>query len=173
MGCFDYNCECDGTKCVFTGGQDGGSAEVIIEVPLNDGTTVYVKGSYDSYGAVHVGNYRFYPEQFEDFVDHWLRSEPESERCKIFLAKRIWTVSYLHYEYDEDEDDDSFTKKKTNCFPKKSSAITTLEESTLGKCIRADGGLNILSDNEKKQQRVADLKKQIESAQKELQTLAV
>ena len=45
MGCFDYECGCGGESCEHVGGQLNNS-EVIIEVPLSDGTVLYLKGEY-------------------------------------------------------------------------------------------------------------------------------
>lgn len=171
MGCFDYECECGGTKCVFVGGQNGGDSDVVIEVPLNDGTTVYVKGRYESYGSVHVGKYQFYPEQFDDYFECWLSSESESVRSKIFLAGRIWTTLYTDYGYDEEDDCETCCKKASNCQPKDIMIITRLGKNTIQKCIRADQKLNILTDEQKKAKRAEELKTRIASMQNELATL--
>jgi hypothetical protein len=167
MGCFDYECECGGKTCVFRGGQDGGDSDVVIEVPLDDNTVVYIKGRYESYGAVHVGDYTFYPEQFSEYFGGWLESESDEARSKIFLAKRIWTISYTSYEYDND----TSHLKTSNCFMKDipdETIITKIGKKTIGKCIRADKDLSILSDDEKQKQRIAKLKSTIEFMQQEL-----
>lgn len=117
MGCFDYCCECGGKKCNFVGEQDGGDSTVIVEVPLNDGTTIFVKGNYDSYGAVEVGEYTFYPEQFEEFFKGWLTGEPEEKMKNCFVAKRIWTLVYTECE------DNSV--KIPGCFPNKDVIVKT------------------------------------------------
>lgn len=167
MGCFDYECECGGKTCIYRGGQDGGDSDVIVEVPLNDGRTVYVKGRYESYGSVHVGKYQFYPEQFEEYFDFWLSSESDRERKKIFRAKRIWTFSYTKYNF---EDDVSYLKV-SECSPRDIMIITKLGKNTLSKCIRADQDLNILTDEQKKAKRVEELQSSIAAMQKELSAL--
>ena len=171
MGCFDYECECGGKKCGYVGGQNGGDSDVVIEVPLNDGTTVYVKGRYESYGSVHVGDYQFYPEQFEDFFEGWLDSESDNSRSKIFRAGKVWTILYNHYTYDDDTDEDRSVLKASNCYPKDIVIITKLGKKTLEKCIRADKDLDILSDDEKQKARIAKLKSTIEFMQKELERI--
>ena len=167
MGCFDYECECGGRKCIYQGGQDGGDCDVIIEVPLNDGTVVYIKGRYESYGSVHVGKYQFYPEQFSDFFEGWLSHESDHERSKIFLAKRIWTFAYTKYNY---EDDVSY-QKISECCPRDIRIITKLGKNTISKFIRADDGLNIPNDEERKAKRAEELQSRIAAMQRELNAL--
>lgn len=146
MGCFDYECECGGTTCAFVGGQIGGDSEVVIEVPLDDGTNVYMKGSYESYGSVHVGQYEFYLEQFSDFFSGWLSSHSEVKRKKIFLAKRIWTMRYNHHEFDEDNYVETELNKASNCYladiENDAKIIMKPGKNTIQKCIRADKGLD-------------------------------
>lgn len=101
MGCFDYECECGGKTCRFVGGQEGGDSTAVVEVPLQDGTTIFVKGDYNSYGAVEVGEYTFYPEQFHDCVKGWLSGESEEKIKKCFVAKNIWTLYYHDSEFYE------------------------------------------------------------------------
>lgn len=171
MGCFDYECECRGSKCVYVGGQNGGDSDVVIEVPLNDGTTVYVKGRYESYGAVHVGKYQFYPEQFEDYFEGWLSCESDQSRSKIFRAGKIWTMAYNHHKYDEEADYEYSFNKASNCYPTDIMIITKLGKNTVEKCIRADADLNIPTDEERKAKRAEELKARISSMQKELTAL--
>lgn len=170
MGMFDYECECGGTKCVFVGDQNGGDSDVIIEVPLNDGTTVYVKGRYESYGSVHVGKYQFYPEQFEDYFKGWLSSESDETRSKIFRAGKVWTFAYNAYGEDTG-DYNSFDHKISRCCPPDTYIITKLGKNTVSKCFRADEGLNILTDEQKKAKRAEELQSRIAAMQKELSAL--
>jgi len=171
MGCFDYQCECGGTKCVYVGGQNGGDSDVVIEVPLNDGTTVYVKGRYESYGSVHVGKYQFYPEQFDDYFKGWLSSESDQQRSKIFRAGKIWTMMYSHYMYDDEDDYETCRKRASNCYPMDIMIITKLGKNTISKCIRADADFSIPTDEERKAKRAEQLKAQISSMEKELSAL--
>lgn len=166
MGCFDYECECGGTKCVYVGGQHGGNSDVVVEVPLNDGTTVYIKGRYESYGWIRVGDYQFYPEQFEDYFEGWINDESDEARRKMFLAKRVWTISYSSWN-----EDDNSIYKVSDCCPGNIKIVTKLGKATLEKCIRVDAGLNIPSDDEKRKMRIAKLKSQIEALQRELDEL--
>lgn len=169
MGCFDYECECGGTTCAYVGGQNGGDSDVVVEVPLNDGTTVYVKGRYQSYGSVHAGEYQFYPEQFQDYFEAWLTSESDEARSNIFLAKRIWTFSYTHHEYDDETFDEvSSHLRVTKCVPGDLMLKVRIGTTTAKKFIRADKDLNIPSDDEKQKARIAKLKAQCELLQKEL-----
>lgn len=170
MGCFDYECECNGKTCIYTGGQNGGDSEVVIEVPLNDGTTVYVKGHYNSYGSVDVGKYQFYPEQFEDFFEAWLENETDDSRSKIFLAKRIWTFSYTEHQYDDEHNLVSL-KRLPHCHPEDTVMLTKLGSGTVKKLIRADAGLDIPSDADKKAEKIADLQNRIRSLQSQLDAL--
>ncbi len=156
---------------MYTGGQNGGDSDVIIEVPLNDGTTVYVKGRYESYGSVHVGKYQFYPEQFEEYFKGWLSSESDESRTKIFRAGKIWTLLYSYYNYDDEDDYERCLKKASNCQPKDIMIITRLGKNTLQKCIRADQDLDIPTDEERKAKRAEELKSRITSMQKELAAL--
>jgi hypothetical protein len=96
MGCFDYECECGGTTCKHVGRQLNDSV-AIVEVPLSDGTTVYLQGDYDQYGSVNIGDYEFYPEQFDDYFEDWFNYKNEEKKKSSFLAKRIWTVSDLEF----------------------------------------------------------------------------
>lgn len=114
MGCFDYECECGGTKCYHQGGQYH-SSTVIIEVPLSDNTTVFLKGFYEEYGYVVVNGHHFYPKQFEDIAEEG-----------SFKAKRIWTES----EYDYDEED----RVTRNCYGE--DYVDELTPTILKKCIK-------------------------------------
>lgn len=167
MGCFDYECSCGASTCVYDGGQSGGESDVVIEVPLNDDTSVYIKGHYNSYGGVESKEYTFYPEQFQDYFKGWLNRESEEKRSKTFLCKRIWTVSYNHY----DDEYEKMLVKKTECLPDDIKITTRLGKKTIEKFIRADKDLNILSDKEKKDIRIKDLKAQAEAIRKELEQL--
>ena len=151
-GCFDYECECGGKSCDHVGGQLNES-KVVIEVPLSDGTDVYLEGDYEEYGYVTVGKYKFYPEQFKEFFKTWLDGESDEERNTTFLSKRIWTRSETTYapEYD------CMVKAKRSCFHDKFH-ISKVNAEMLGKFIRADNGLNIRSKKQAQEDRLRDLK---------------
>jgi len=160
MGCFDYECACGGSTCEFKGGQGGGNADVVIEVPLKDGTIIYIEGVYESYGAVRVGGYAFYPQQFEDYFVGWLEDEKDAARANIFRSNRIWTREAI------DRDTDSYEYTYTReCYTGEISEFTT---ALARKCIRADDGLIIQSEDERRVARIAKLKSTIEFMQKEL-----
>ncbi len=146
------------------GGQNGGDSDVVIEVPLNDGTTVYIKGEYDSYGSVKVQDYTFYPEQFRDYFEGWLDRESDTVRSKIFLAKRIWTLSY----YDCEDNEREATRRSTECVELSLTYKVNVGTNTISKCIRADKDLNILSDDEKQKKRIEQLKLMNDAIRKEL-----
>lgn len=166
MGCFDYQCECDGKTCGHVGGQLN-SSNVIVEVPLSDGTVVYLKGEYEEYGYVVVENYKFYPEQFREFFVSWFDGEPEKERASSFLAKRIWTESETTWTTDKfGSNIEGFVERR--CFDYVGAKISDITDDTVRKCIRADKGLVLESEDEKKQKRIAYLKSQVEMMQKEI-----
>jgi hypothetical protein len=167
MGCFDYACECGGNECEHTGGQLH-DANVVIEVPLSDGTTVYLKGHYEQYGYVTVEGYQFYPEQFREFFQGWLEVEKPEDRKKIFLSKRIWTLSETVYEYDYN----SRASKRfanRNCFRKDIDVnISEFDPKNLSKYIRADEGIDFDAIRKKK---IENLKSQIKALKLELKRL--
>lgn len=130
MGCFDYTCQCDGAECDHTGGQKGDPNLVMIEIPLNDGTNVYIRGEYNLYGEVLV-DYKndvitFYPEEFREYFECWLEDQEE----KRYLANKVWTVKDQLWD-----DDDNKYVKYTECGYKYSSKIVTLTDEILKKCI--------------------------------------
>lgn len=137
MGMFDYECACGGATCPYEGGQHGGDSYVVIEVPLRDGTTVYMKGHYDAYGRVEVGNCTFYAEQFSEGFEYCLEDHDKEAQKRCFLAKRIWTSSYYDCN-DEDECDGTLEKKITNCYPKDITVIVKPGNDTISKCMRID-----------------------------------
>jgi len=72
-------------------------ANVIIEVPLSDGTTIYLEGEYQQYGYVEVDNfYCFYLKEFEEYFNDWDMADDD----RAYLATRVWTKS----EQTETED---------------------------------------------------------------------
>lgn len=164
MGCFDYECNCGGTICGFKGGQDNGSSSVVIEVPLTDGTVVFVAGEYDSYGSVAVGNYTFYPEQFQDFIEGWLENEKDAARSKIFLAGKIWTTEYVNLDEDSISRTDGYMES-SDCYQ---GSITELTDALVAKCIRADKDLNIPSNADRQKAKIQKLEEQIKNAKAEL-----
>ena len=163
MGCFDYTCECKGKTCEHVGGQYVAST-VVIEVPLNDGSLIYVKGVYEEYGYVIVNNeIKFYLKEFEDFFNGWLEDESDEDRKTIFVANKVWTVE------DKMEDDYRNTYyAERDCLPYNKSVVE-LTKDVMKKCIRADTGLNIPNDREKAIRRIEDVKKKITSTEQLLE----
>lgn len=153
MGCFDYTCACNGKTCRHVGEQSD-SSTVVIEVPLSDGKTIYLKGEYDEYGYVVVemnGDkpvyYQFYLEEFKDCFDSWLENEPEEYLKRYFFAKRIWTFSeILHIsdiaeaeiERENLDDAEEMILVKRNCIYSISGVLRKLTPELVAKCIRAD-----------------------------------
>jgi hypothetical protein len=169
MGCFDYECECGGESCKHVGGQLG-EAQVIIEVPLSDGTTVYLEGNYECYGYVVVGNYQFYLKQFEEYFKGWFASYSDSQRKKNFLAGRVWTLRETVWKCDEDGDEYK-RRVRRRCFEQENKPIASLSSEILASCIRADTGYDIDSDAQKKRKRISELTQQIVSLQRQLDVL--
>lgn len=175
MGCFDYNCECRGKNCDHTGGQSSG-ANVYIEVPLSDGTVVYLKGYYEGYGYVlvyinehaqKVNVYFFYLKEFEEFFQDWFNRDSPEKLNKSFLATKVWTDSELSWSTDKfgDELEGTITRK---CFNSIKDEHTYATSELIENCIRADKGLNILSPEERQKNRIEDLKTQLDDIRKEL-----
>lgn len=164
MGCFDYECNCGGVICGFKGGQNGGSSNVAIEVPLSDGTTIVVAGKYDSYGSVAVGKYTFYPEQFGDFIEGWLENEKDEARSSIFLAGKIWTTECISFE-----DNAHGYMELSDCYQ---GSTTELTDDIVARCIRADKDFNIPSDDDKKNAKIQKLKEQIRKANEDLDRIS-
>lgn len=168
MGCFDYECECGGETCEHVGEQLHDS-NVVIEVPLSDGTNVYLEGHYEQYGYVTVGDYQFYPEQFRDYFEGWFEDEKLETLNKNFLAKRIWTLNETVYKYITDGDDDEHEVQKfvhRKCFRRDIDVnLSEFDSTDLSKYIRADKGIDL---DKKRKQRIEKLKATIEFMQKEL-----
>lgn len=169
MGCFDYECECGGKTCDHVGGQLHDS-NVVIEVPLSDGTTVFLEGHYEQYGYVTVEGYQFYLEQFRDFFEGWLEYEKNPE--KIFLAKRVWTLNETVYKYIYDEDDDQHEIKKfvhRKCFRRDIDVnLSELDPTNLSKYIRVDKDYDLVAKRKKK---IAELKLRVQNLQNEIARL--
>lgn len=176
MGCFDYECECGGNSCAHVGGQLHG-ARVIIEVPLSDGTVVYLKGYYEEYGYVLVKlpiaedagyvEYKFYPKQFEDYFHGWFDGESEEELRMGFLANKIWTFSETAWTLDK-YGDEVQGKVKRHCFDEIDASVDDLTHDIVKKCIRADKGLVIKTKEQAQWDRIEALKKEVEYLQKQL-----
>lgn len=151
MGEFRYTCsECEGEECGHAGQHEYQPADVIVEVPLSDGTSVHVKGHYEGYGYVVLKiskkeTYEFYLEQFREYFEDWLIHHHEEYRSTKFLCTNIYTVSQKEDASEINEnarpgqevicDYDCGAGKKTVKFTKK----------ILSKCIRADHDLNLPS----------------------------
>jgi hypothetical protein len=141
MGYFDFECGCLGEHCDHMGGQNHWESTVIIEVPLSDGTVVYLKGRYNGYGVVEIGNYKFYAEQFRDFLPSWLSDITEDELSKSFKANEIWTFKHTMYIYEDDEkyDPDNMannTKVETcECFDYVDGDVSKMTPQIIEKCI--------------------------------------
>jgi hypothetical protein len=166
MGCFDYVCDgCEGDDCGHRGSQNR-EATVIIEVPLSDGTTVYLKGEYEEYGYVTIKldgeEYEFYPIQFKEYFKDWFKNSSEKYQRMRFLAHKVYTYSEYVYasELHEDvEDDDAKIKVRRDCSPKESVKFTNEIKS---KCIRADGGRD-------PSEYIEELKRNIKSTENDIE----
>lgn len=145
-----------------------GSSYVVIKVPLKDGTAVYLEGIYEEYGYVTVRckevGYKFYLEEFEEYFKGWFKRESEAERARSFKASTAWTTYDQQCDYRDYDRKDHVVKRYCYEGPK----TVQLTEEILSKCIRADTGLDIKSDAEKKNERIAELTREIARLQKEL-----
>jgi hypothetical protein len=167
MGCFDYTCECKGESCDHKGGQLWESS-VIIEVPLSDGTSIYLEGEYEQYGYVLVnGTYKFYLKEFEEFFHGWLDGEPEEELSNSFVANKVWTVSEDVNTEDKFGDEISGHVNR-HCSHHLDVSMADPMPDLIAKCIRADNGLNLETADQKQKKRIEKLKSTIEFMQKEL-----
>lgn len=100
MGCFDF--QCSNSDCEeWEGGQNGHEDyTVYIEVPLKNGKNIFLRGSYDSYGNVEVGEQTFKPIQFQDF---------DSNGVPLFignhyLCTNIWCSNCFNYDNEVSEE---------------------------------------------------------------------
>ena len=159
MGCFDYTCECKGKTCEHVGGQYV-TSNVVIEVPLNDGSLIYVKGVYEQYGYVTVNDeIRFYLKEFKDFFRGWLEDECDKDRETIFVANKVWTV-------EDEMEDHRYNKyyEERECLPY-NKPVVELTAEKITNCIRADIGLDIPNDTEKRLQKIKDLERTIKNTE--------
>lgn len=132
MGCFDYSCECCGATCQHIGGQHQ-DATVVIQVPLSDGTNVYLEGEYSLYGWVDVSMnndiVRFYLEEFREYFGCW-----DVKRQLGYLAECAWTLR------EDPCDDDRYGdvvkgKVQRECYD--GGPIIKLTPDILAKCVKA------------------------------------
>ncbi len=177
MGCFDYVCGCGGKTCDHTGGQLWDS-DVYIEVPLSDGTKIYLEGSYEEYGYVLVKmpiaadvqyvEYKFYLKEFEEYFEGWFDGEDEGELEDCLLANRAWTRSETVITTDKfGSEIKGFVER--DCFNDMGDIpVSELTPEIVSKCKRAPEGLNLETADEKQKKQIAKLKSTIEFMQKEL-----
>lgn len=161
MGCFDYTCEClkrggyDTSTCNHEGGQYQ-DATVIIEVPLDDGTNVHIKGYYEEYGYVRVKldgvRYEFYLQEFEDYFRGWISDKPEKERSTYFLATKCWTY--------KEEHDDGGRKVLRECFE---GHIEKFTVDMLCKCIRIDKDMGLPHDEKLFEKGLVELQEKMDN----------
>ena len=130
MGCFDYTCECGGETCAHVGGQLDES-QVIIEVPLSDGTVVYLKGHYQEYGYVQVNEEDFYLTEFEEYFDCWYDDSHDG----FLLANKVWTVSEYTTVQDEFGDEVRGDVQR-KCFDTQGKLVTSLTPNIYDMCMR-------------------------------------
>lgn len=131
MGQFDYKCECGGKSCNHVGGQLYEST-VIIEVPLSDGTVVYLKGEYEQYGYVVVNEQEFYLKEFEEYFEDW-----HCDEDGFLLANKVWTYSELELIKDKFGDEEQGkTVLERECFDKKNKILTSFTPQIYDQCMR-------------------------------------
>lgn len=179
MGCFDYTCECGGDSCEHVGGQLHDS-EVYIQVPLSDGTTIYLTGHYEEYGYVSVKmpiaadvqyiDYKFYLKEFEQFFQGWFDGEDQDELEDNLLATKVWTKSETTYAEDRFGSRlQSFVER--HCFDEMDVTVSELTPEIVSKCKRAIEGLTIVTKEEAKKKRIDYLKAEIKKMNAELKRL--
>lgn len=165
MGCFDYTCECinNGRNTCYHTGQQYQDANVIIQIPLNDGTNVHIKGYYEEYGYVSVKlndvYYEFYLKEFEQYFKGWVCDKYEKERSKYFLATKCWTY--------REEDNGEGCKIRRECFKGQPNKFTS---EMLSKCIRIDKDMNLPSDKERLVEEIKELEAKIQRTQELLES---
>lgn len=108
MGYFDFQCanyDCE----EWQGGQnDHDNYTVYVEVPLKSGNIIILKGEYDSYGNVEVGEETFKPIQFQNCTPDDL---PEFIG-NHYLCTKVWCSKCFNYDHkisDEISLDDLMT----------------------------------------------------------------
>jgi hypothetical protein len=141
MGVFGYECACGGKTCNHVGNQEIGD-DVIIEVPLKDGTVTYLQGVYDGYGAVHAEDTEFFLYQFKNYFESWLLARSITGR-EVYLANRIWTEEE---DYWPSEEIDRMLVVKPGrihrpCFDEICETITTINPATRKDFVLVDGGI--------------------------------
>lgn len=129
MGCFDYKCECAGKSCNHVGGQLDES-EVIIEVPLSDGTVVYLKGDYQEYGYVQVNEEDFYLKEFEEYFEFWSENDQG-----FLLANKVWTYGE-HTVVEDQFGDEVGGHVVRKCFNDSNKILTNLTPQIYDMCMR-------------------------------------
>lgn len=176
MGCGSFLCDgCRGRNCNQNGGQNG-DCKAIIEVPLSDGKTVYLKGHYeddDRTVEVKLGEniYKFYAEQWKQYFDDWFPYHSASRRKSEFLGGKVYTYSYKDYAGDDGDSDDEYEEKlitrHCECQPY-GTKVVDLTKEILAKCIRADRGMNLPDEEQEKANQIQKLKDNIEQYKKEI-----
>lgn len=176
MGCGSFLCDgCDGEHCNQDGGQNG-DCKAIIEVPLSDGTTVYLKGHYDDGDRtvnVKIGkdNYRFYADQWQEYFKDWFPYHSAKSRKSEFLGGKVYTYSYKEYAGEDGDSDDGyeerFVTRHCECQPY-GTEIVELTKEILAKCIRADRGMNLPDEEQEKANEIQKLKDSIEKYKQEI-----
>lgn len=143
MGIFGFECACGGKTCKNVGTQQFAD-EVIIEVPLKDGSNVYLQGVYEGYGNVFVGETEFFLEQFNDYFEGWLESRPTTDR-EIYLARRIWAQMEDFYPEDDQYGDVIKPGRRYRyCFNNVDKPLTTMNVTMKDKLVLVDGGITKL-----------------------------
>lgn len=176
MGVFGYECACGGKTCKNVGTQEFAD-EVIIEVPLKDGSTVYLQGIYEGYGSVFVGEVEFFPEQFNDQFESWLDDRTIGDR-EVYLARRIWTQEE---DYWPDNSDRELVIKPGRisrvCFAESGNTMTTNTIIYRDRTVLVDGGITRSEvkrlNHELRMKELADRKKEIEELEARVARLTV
>lgn len=184
MGEFRYTCsECEGKECGHRGQHDYQPADVVIEVPLSDGKTCYLKGQYEGCGYVAIKlnketTYQFYLEQFRQYFRDWLINWNEESRSECYLCTKVYTVSEKKdaSELNEYARDGQTITVDYECANGKKPVKFT--KDILSKCIRADAEMNLpnyldhlVSRVEKHTKEVKEIPEKIEKLKAKLSNI--
>ncbi len=169
MGIFGFECACGGKTCKNVGTQQFAD-EVIIEVPLKDGSNVYLQGCYEGYGSVFIAEVEFFLEQFKEYHEGWLADRPTSHR-EVYLARRIWAQEEDFYPEDDQYGDVIKPGRRYRyCFNNVDKPLTTMSVMMKDKFVLVDGGITPLDAMRARNKANAD---NLAARKKELEELEV
>lgn len=173
----DYICTCKGTKCGHNGkSKSFDQCEVIVKIPLTDGSVTYAIGKYDGegYALVKVSgkNYMFYSRQFQNkFKKEYKERTEEGITDPAFIADEFSTFSerISAHKYDERIKDSEKVTIYTGC--SENYCVGVSIKSHLKKCIPFDEKTVFQSRKEFLETKINELEESINSMKEELKKL--